>query len=100
MKITSVEEGDNGEWECSITGKGHSGHLAETKGFIHVNVTLPPLTYPYHSSGIKVISKNHNNLEIQQEEEMVLTCTTNVEALACVFRGPNGLTYSMMKGAK
>ena len=40
MKVTSVEEDDNGEWVCSITGKSHSGHLAETKGYINVEVAL------------------------------------------------------------
>ena len=41
MKITSVDEYDYGEWECSITGKNKvNGNLEEAKGFIQVNVGL------------------------------------------------------------
>ena len=42
----------------------------------------------------------HENLEIQKGEEMILVCTADVEALACVFRGPKSQSYSMIKGAK
>ena len=97
MKITSVEESDTGEWVCSITGLNQGGNLAETKGYINVNVVPPPIFTFYESStNINIISKNHEVLRIQQGEEMLLLCSADVEALACVFRGPKGQSYSMI----
>jgi len=49
---------------------------------------------------LQIVNKNHENLEIQKGEEMILVCTADVQALACVFRGPKSQSYSMIKGAK
>ena len=53
-----------------------------------------------YSPPIKIISKNHDNIDIQQGKEIVLSCMASTTVLACVFRGPKGQSYSMLKGAK
>ena len=49
---------------------------------------------------LQIVTKNHENLEIQKGEEMILVCTADIEARDCVFKGPKSQYYSMIKGAK
>ena len=52
------------------------------------------------TTSLKIISKNHESLEIQKGEQMILVCTADVKALACVFKNPKNASYPMIKGAK
>ena len=68
MKISSVEEDDNGEWECSVTGKGAaSGNLEEGKGFINVVVALPPSQLYLEQDGNPLTGPVDLNLDSQRQ---------------------------------
>ena len=68
MKITSVKEGDNGEWECSVTGKSEaSGKLEDGKGFINVVVALPPTQLYLEQDGNPLDDSVNLNLDSQRQ---------------------------------
>ena len=41
MQITDVKKIDNGDWECSVTGKGPNGDFQIGQGKIQV-IAIPP----------------------------------------------------------
>ena len=45
MQITDVKKIDNGDWECSVTGKGPNGDFQIGQGKIQVIAIPPPALY-------------------------------------------------------
>ena len=66
MKITSVEEDDNGKWECSIAGKGAKAPL-HLQGFINVVVALPPKEIYLEQDGNRIDGSVDLNLDSQRQ---------------------------------
>jgi len=42
MTLSDVQEIDNGDWECTVTGKKDNGDYDSGTGHVHVTVAVPP----------------------------------------------------------
>ena len=63
MRITSVQDADNGLWTCTVTGKGVSGNFETGNGKIQVIVAIPPTTVHLEQDGQLVNGKINLNLD-------------------------------------
>ena len=51
MQITDIKDIDNGEWECSVTGKGPNGDFQIGQGKVQVIVAVPPTAVALQMDG-------------------------------------------------
>jgi len=63
LRITSVQDADNGLWTCTVTGKGVSGNFETGNGKIQVIVAIPPTTVHLEQDGQIVNGKINLNLD-------------------------------------
>ena len=63
MRITSVQDADNGLWTCTVTGKGVSGNFETGNDKIQVIVAIPPTTVHLEQDGQLVNGKINLNLD-------------------------------------
>ena len=57
MQITDIKDIDNGEWECSVTGRGLNGDFVLEKGNIQVIVAVPPTGVALQMDGQPITGK-------------------------------------------
>ena len=57
MQITDIKDIDNGEWECSVTGKGPNGDFQIGQGKVQVIVAVPPTTVALQMDGQPITGK-------------------------------------------
>ena len=70
MRITDIKYIDNGEWECSVTGKGPNGDFQIGQGKVQVIVALPPTAVALQMDGQPITGKQlfeQNNSKFQNE---------------------------------
>lgn len=72
MKITDIQEIDNGEWKCTITGKGQSGSFEIGNGLVQVVVAIPPSDVHLEVDGQQVTGPIQLNLD--QEKQVLVDC--------------------------
>ena len=74
MRIRYVEEYDNGEWECTVTGRSASGNsLEEGKGFINVVVALPAKDLYLEQDG-NPLDSNSITLNLDSQRQSFIDC--------------------------
>ena len=57
MQITDIKDIDNGEWECSVTGKGPNGDFQIGQGKVQVIVAVPPTAVALQMDGQPITGK-------------------------------------------
>jgi len=67
MQITDVKDIDNGEWECSVTGKGPNGDFQIGQGKVQVIVAVPPTAVALQMDGQPITGPIDMNLDDQQQ---------------------------------
>merc|ERR1711971_1381662 len=67
MQITDIKDIDNGEWECSVTGKGPNGDFQIGQGKVQVIVAVPPTTVALQMDGQPITGPIDMNLDDQQQ---------------------------------
>jgi len=83
MKINRVEEKDNGEWECSVTGKGESGDYEVGAGKVQVVVAVPPAEVHLEVEGQQVTGPISLNLD--SETQLFVDCVATGARPAAEF---------------
>ena len=57
--------------------------------------------FPRIVYSLRILKQNGNNtINVNRGDEVILLCTADVEALACVFHSPTGQAFPMLKAAK
>ena len=57
--------------------------------------------FPHIVYSLHILKQNDNNtITVNRGDEVILLCTADVEALACVFHSPTGQAFPMLKAAK
>jgi len=67
MQVTDIRENDNGEWECSVTGKGPNGDFQIGQGKVQVIVAVPPVAVSLQMDGQPITGPIEMNLDEQQQ---------------------------------
>ena len=93
MKITNILESDNGQWECTVSGKdAQTGDFAVGEENINVIVAVPPAQTYLQVDGQKVAGPIELNLD--ETKQLFVDCVATEarpRAEFTWFIGKNGI---------
>lgn len=90
MKITDIKDKDNGQWECSITGKTNTGDFGIGTGNVQVIVAVPPTDVHLEMDEERVTGPIAMNLD--EERQKYVDCVATGARPAATFKWYIGTT--------